>query len=170
MRKLFTIDLKDYDESHPRSKRTSARAIIIKNKLLAMVYSEKYKYYKFAGGGIEKGENPVAALIREVREETGLAVIPGTVKEYGEVAIIRKSDILDNTIFRQDNFYYLCDVAEGKENQKLDDYELESGFTLRYVSADEAIRRNREESTTDDVYMIERESRVLEILKGEFDL
>lgn len=170
MRSLFIIDKKDYEQDWTVSTRPSARAVIIKNKLLAMVYSEKYKYYKFAGGGIEKGENPVAALIREVKEETGLSVIPDSIKEYGEVAIIRKSDILDNTIFRQDNFYYLCDVAECKGNQTLDDYELESGFTLRYVSADEAIRMNREESTTDDVYMIERESRVLEILKGEFDL
>lgn len=170
MRSLFIIDKKDYGEDWDISERPSARAVIIKNKLLAMVYSEKYKYYKFAGGGIKKGEERISALIREVEEETGLSVIPDSIKEYGEVAILRKSDILENTVFRQDNFYYLCDVTDNISSQYLDDYELESGFTLRYVSADEAIRTNRDESTTDDVYMIERESRVLEILKGEFDL
>jgi len=61
-------------------------------------------------------------------------------------------------------------VTKDLDSQKLDDYELESGFTLKYVTADEAIRTNREKSTSDDVYMIEREIRVLEILKGEFDL
>ena len=170
MRSLFIIDKKDYEQGWTVSERPSARAVIIKNKLLAMVYSEKYKYYKFAGGGIEKGENPVAALIREVKEETGLAVIPGTVKEYGEVAIIRKSDILDNTIFRQDNFYYLCDATDDLGSQSLDDYELESGFILRYVTADEAIRVNAENTISDNRCMLMRESRVLEILKGEFDL
>lgn len=170
MKSLFIIDKKDYEESYTCSKRPSARAIIIKGNLLAMVYSEKYRYYKFPGGGIEKGEEHIPALIREVREETGLSVISDTVKEYGRVDIIRKSDMFENTVFCQENFYYLCDVTEGVGSQKLDDYELESGFTLKYVTADEAIRTNREESTTDDVYMIQRESRVLEILKGEFDL
>ena len=170
MKSLFIIDKEDYEKNWAVSERPSARAIIIKDQLLAMVYSEKYKYYKFPGGGIEKGENPESALVREVGEETGLAVISDTIKEYGKVDILRKSDILENTIFRQENLYYLCDVTDGVAGQSLDDYELESGFTLRYVSADEAIRTNREEATTDDIYMIERESRVLEILKGEFDL
>ncbi len=170
MKSLFIIDKKDYEKNWAVSERPSARAIIIKDKLLAMVYSEKYKYYKFPGGGIEKGENPESALVREVGEETGLAVISDTIQEYGKVDILRKSDILENTIFRQENLYYLCDVTDDVAGQSLDDYELESGFTLRYASADEAIRTNREEATTDDIYMIERESRVLEILKGEFDL
>ncbi|MBE6879973.1 MAG: NUDIX domain-containing protein [Ruminococcaceae bacterium] len=170
MRSLFIVDKKDYDESFARSKRPSARAVIIKDNLLAMVYSEKYRYYKFPGGGIEKGEEHISALIREVREETGLSVIPDTIKEYGKVDILRKSDIFENTVFYQENFYYLCDVTKDLDSQKLDDYELESGFTLKYVTADEAIRTNREKSTSDDVYMIEREIRVLEILKGEFDL
>ena len=103
MKSLFIIDKKDYEKNWAVSERPSARAIIIKDKLLAMVYSEKYKYYKFPGGGIEKGENPESALVREVGEETGLAVISDTIKEYGKVDILRKSDILENTIFRQEN-------------------------------------------------------------------
>lgn len=170
MRSLFTIDLKDYEEGYAHSKRPSARAIIVKDNMLAMVYSRKYKYYKFPGGGIEQDEAPESALIREVREETGLSVLPDTIKEYGRVDIFRKSDMLPDTVFWQENLYYLCDVAQETENQDLDDYELEEGFTLRYVTADEAIRTNRQEASTDDVYMIERESRVLEILKGELNL
>ncbi len=170
MRSLFTIDLKDYEEKYPRSKRSSARAIIIKNNLLAMVYSEKYKYYKFPGGGIEEGEVPETALIREVMEEGGLSVIQSTIKEYGRADIFRKSDIFENTVFWQENLYYLCDVSDNKNGQHLDDYEAESGFTLRYVTVDEAIITNREETTTDDIYMIQRENKVLEILKGEFDI
>ena len=76
--------------------------------------------------------------------------------------------MFENTVFWQENLYYLCDVTDDKESQQLDDYESESGFTLRYVTVDEALRTNREEATTSDIYMIERESRVLEILKKEF--
>ena len=50
-----------------------------------MIHSLKYDYYKFPGGGIENGENPVEAMIRETREEAGLVVKPETVKEYGYV-------------------------------------------------------------------------------------
>lgn len=170
MRSLFIIDKKDYEENYTRSKRPSARAIIIKDNLLAMVYSEKYKYYKFPGGGIEKDEAPETALVREVMEEVGLSVTRDTIKEYGRVDILRKSDMFENTVFWQENLYYLCEVADSRDGQHLDDYEAESGFTLRYVTADEAIRANREEAVTDDIYMIERESRVLEILKKEINI
>lgn len=65
MKKLFIIDLKDYDSELKRFKRPSARAIIINGGKIAMVYSQKYDYYKFPGGGIEAGESREAALIRE---------------------------------------------------------------------------------------------------------
>ena len=42
-------------------------------------------YYKFPGGGIERGEDPVEAMIRETREESGMIVIPETITEYGYV-------------------------------------------------------------------------------------
>ncbi len=170
MRKLFTIDLKDYDERHPRSKRTSARAIIIKNNLLAMVYSEKYKYYEFPGGGLEEGEEPKSAVVREVREETGLVVIPDSIKEYGLAETLRKSEIFADAVFWHENLYYLCDVANDKDCPSLEDYEIEAGFTLHYVTVDEAIRVNTENTISDNRCMLMRESRVLEMLKGEFDL
>lgn len=55
-----------------------------------MVYSKKYHYYKFPGGGIEIGEFMEDALIREVSEETGLCVIRNSIQEYGQVHRIQK--------------------------------------------------------------------------------
>ena len=83
MERLFVIDLKDYDENWERSLRPTARAIIIKDDKLAMVYNQKYDFYAFPGGGIEEGEDFYHALIREVREEVGLIVKPETIKEFG---------------------------------------------------------------------------------------
>lgn len=166
MKLLFCIDLKDYEENWPHSKRPSVRGIIWKDNKLAMVHSQKYDYYKFPGGGIEGDEEHSAALIREVKEETGLTVKAESIKEYGYVLRLQKSDYLANTIFEQENFYYTCEVTEETDRQKLDAYEAEEGFTLEYVTPEEAIRTNQNCHCTEwDKAMVERETQVLEGLK-----
>ena len=168
MRLLFEIDTKDYNRDGIAFIRHSARCINIKNGLVAMVHSAKYNYYKFPGGGIEKDESAEQAMIRETQEETGLVVIPETVKEYGYVHRIQKRDRGDADYFVQDNFYFICDVEETVRAQHLDDYEEEEKFTLEYVDPDKAIHVNR--SVNHDFQgkiMVEREAKVLEILKEE---
>ena len=172
MRLLFEIDTKDYDRNGVAFVRHSARCIHIKNGLAAMVHSIKYDYYKFPGGGIEKDESPEQAMIRETREEAGLTVIPESVKEYGYVHRIQKSDHDGEDYFVQDNFYYLCDVEEGIQAQNLDDYEADEKFTLEYVEPDKAIFINRKAKQSPNGHTmrdieLEREARVLELLKEE---
>lgn len=167
MRLLFTMDKKDYDDSMPRFVRPSVRGIIIRDGTIAMVHSLKYDYYKFPGGGIEGGEAHRETLLREVREEAGLEVIPGSIREYGMVHRIQKGDAGD--VFVQDNFYYLCQTREEARAQELDDYEAEEGFTPEWVEPQQAIRTNRtsaKKKSTDE-YMLEREARVLEMLLEE---
>ena len=172
MRLLFELDTKDYDLNGVAFIRHSARCINIKNGLVAMVHSIKYNYYKFPGGGIEEGERKENAMMRETREEAGLVVIPESVKEYGYVHRIQKSDHDDADYFIQDNYYYLCDVEESVQGQNLDDYEADEQFTLEYVEPDEAIFVNRTGNhgpigrTMRDLGL-EREARVLELLKEE---
>ena len=168
MRLLFTMDQKDYDDCTRLFSRDSARSIVIRNRKVAMVHSQKYHYYKFPGGGIEKGENPIRAMIRETREEAGLIVIPETVREYGYVHRIQKSGYDAAECFVQDNFYYLCDVLEDIASQNLDDYEAEEAYQLVFVDPEAAIRANR--SVKKSPYhpvMFEREARVLEMLISE---
>jgi len=169
MRKLFEIDLKDYDETGAVFRRPSARAIILKGDKIALVYSRNEKYYKFPGGGIHDGEDKREALIREVREETGLVVIPESIREYGSVLRRQKSDRAEDVIFEQENYYYFCDVEDKAVCQELDDYEDEAGFELRMVDIGEAIAVNAVYKS--DVFfnevMIGREKRVLEMIKQE---
>ena len=168
MRSLFEIDTKDYKENGRAFVRPSSRCITIRDGKAAMVHSIKYDYYKFPGGGIEPGETEKEAMIRETLEEAGLVVILESVKEYGYVHRIQKSEHLGYDCFVQDNFYYLCEVEEEVCPQQLDDYEDEEHFTLEYVEPDKAIFINR---TVDhgpkDQMMLEREARVLEILQAE---
>lgn len=124
--------------------RPSARAIIrAADGRLAMVYSRTYQYYKFPGGGIRYGENPAEALLREVREETGILIKKDSVREYGSVLRLQKSGRQENTVFEQENFYYTCSAEEQAGSQNLDDYEKEAGFELRYISARDAAAENK---------------------------
>ncbi|PWJ15197.1 NUDIX domain-containing protein [Ruminococcus flavefaciens] len=165
MRRLFIMDQKDYDNNWKRYKRPSVRGIIIKNNKVAMVYSRKFDYYKFPGGGIENNEDHITTLKRELSEETGLSVSGTSVTEYGSVLRIQKSRFEENVIFEQENFYYLCDVLSDTYQQTLDEYEADEGFVLEYVSPEYAISVNRTHDHFDyDEYLIERESKVLESL------
>lgn len=168
MRLLFEMDKRDYDQCTHLFVRNSARSIIIKNKKVAMIYSGQYSYYKFPGGGIENGENPVDAMIRETREESGLVVLPDTVKEYGYVHRIQRSDRDEMECFIQDNYYYLCKTTDEIVSQELDDYEAKENYTLKYVEPDIAIRKNRHVAQSPhNQIMFEREARVLELLIAE---
>lgn len=169
MKTLFVMDIKNYNETDTHFSRPSARAIIVrKDGKLALVYSKKMKYYKFPGGGIEGKEEPEAALVREVQEETGLIVKRETITEYGSVLRIQKSDKQEHTIFQQRNDYYICETEEAVQSQNLDEYEKEAEFVLRFASIEEAIDTNKACRGLDDfdLVMIERDTRVLELLLG----
>lgn len=168
MRMLFELDQKDYSPNSPVRVRPSARAIIIKDGKVDMVHSKKYNYYKFPGGGIEADEREVDALAREVQEEAGLSILADSVREYGQARRIQKDD--NDNIFIQDNYYFFCDVDEHVGQQNLDDYEADEGFTFQYIDPQTAIDANRNSALTIDDFrkpMLERESRVLELLLSE---
>ena len=166
MRLLVALDTKDYDPKGTAFVRPSVRAIIIKDGKVAMVHSLKFDYYKFPGGGMEPGESQTDALIRETREEGGLTVIPESIREYGYVHRVQKGKNED--IFIQDNYYYLCQVEPGVQEQRLDAYEAEERFTLEYVQPISAMEVNRTHDHADtDQIMLEREALVLERLMQE---
>ncbi len=167
MRLLFTMDRGDYAEGGKAFSRPSARAIVIRDGWVAMVYSQKFCHYKFPGGGIEPGESREAALIREAREEAGLVLDPQSVRPYGFVHRIERGS--EEPLFIQDNFYYLAS-ASAIVPQELDGYEAEEGYTLRWVDPREAIELNK---ALTSVYkrkyhtMLLREAMVLERLMAE---
>ena len=168
MRLLFTMDTKDYDPEGKAFVRPSARCITTREGRVAMVYSRKYNYYKFPGGGIEAGETREQALVRETAEEAGLRILPDSVQPYGYVHRVEKSDQPGVACFVQDNYYYLCRTEPQPGQQKLDGYEAEEGFTLTWVEPETAIAVNRErDHGPKNQNMLEREARVLELLMAE---
>ena len=171
MRQLFTIDLKDYNPDAKKFYRPSVRGIIFDDGgRIAMIYSRKYHFYKFPGGGIEGDETHLETLAREIKEETGMTLIPDSAKEFGEVLKIQKGDESGkDTIHIQQNYYYTCEVEDEIGDQNLDDGEKSLEFVLKFVPVEEAIAANSafENENTFMKQMAERERRVLKLLMEE---
>jgi hypothetical protein len=97
-----------------------------------------------------------------------MTLIPETAKEFGEVLKIQKGDEAgENTIHIQQNFYYTCKVEDKIGEQDLDDGEKALDFVLKFVPIEEAIAANSAFESDDPFkkQMVEREKRVLELLK-----
>ena len=165
MRLLFEIDKKDYDPNCEAFRRPSARAVIFHDGKLSVIYSGKYRYCKLPGGGVEAGEDNVSAMIREVREETGLTVKPETVREFGYVHRIQKGE--HEPVFIQDNYYYFCEVEDIQMRPELTPEEIEEEFVPVFVDLREAIRINEACASRENGTMIERELKVLKLIADE---
>lgn len=55
-------------------KHFTASALIINDAKVLLVYHKKLDVWLYPGGHIEENENPDEALVREVKEETGLEI------------------------------------------------------------------------------------------------
>lgn len=80
----------------------AARAIIIEDGKLLTMRRNKYgsEYYTLVGGRVNEHETPELALVREVREETGLAVTSA-----------RLVYIEEHPAPYNSQYIYLCEVA-----------------------------------------------------------
>ncbi|MBQ3161735.1 MAG: NUDIX domain-containing protein [Oscillospiraceae bacterium] len=167
MRLLYEFDYNDYDKCIRSYERNAVRAIICKGNDIAMVKSDKEGYYKFPGGGIEKNESHIEALIRETLEETGLSIIPESIREYGFTCEKRKSTYDFDEIFIQNSYYYFAEVNDSISELSLDEYEKVLGYHLEFVPPAIAYEANKEIGKNYYSSFILREAKVLELLINE---
>ena len=80
----------------------AARAIIIENGKVLVMYRNKQgsQYYTLVGGRTNDSETPEDALVREVREETGLEII------HARLVFVEYHQPPYN-----EQYIYLCEVA-----------------------------------------------------------
>lgn len=87
------------------SMRRAARAIIRRKDELLLMHRNKFgsEYDILVGGGVELGEEPEAALLREIREETGINVT------QPKLVFIEEAGEPYGT-----QYIYLCDYTDGE--------------------------------------------------------
>lgn len=92
----------------------SAGIVIKDDKVLLMHrFNKGDEYWVFPGGGVEEGETPEEATVREVDEETSIAVVPKKFVYH----------ITWDT--GEENFFYLCDYISGEAKLRPDSVEVE---------------------------------------------
>ncbi len=88
MKLLKHIEDATLSENKVVKKRFAVRAVLLdKNGLTPIVFASKMNYHKIPGGGIEKGELKIEALIREIYEESGC--VAKIEKELGKITEYR---------------------------------------------------------------------------------
>ncbi len=93
--------------------RYTARAIVKKGDLYAVMYAEKFNLYSLPGGGIDAGEDTVTALKREILEETGCTC--ATITPLGTVTENRAQ-----ADYTQISYYFIVTVKEAGTPQLTD--------------------------------------------------
>lgn len=162
--KQFSVDLKDYPAGGTVFHRTAVRGIV-QNGGLFLLVTNKFGDYKFPGGGMEPGEMPEETLSRELREETGYEMAPGSLRQYAAVKELRRGMTAD--ILEMENLYYFCEVQGEPAPLSLDDYEAEEEFRAEWVALPEALRKNRKAAKENKNPWVLREIRVMECLEQE---
>jgi 8-oxo-dGTP pyrophosphatase MutT (NUDIX family) len=158
------LDRKNYDRNWDKTTRIAIRGIIESNEKIAFIHSGKYGDYKFPGGGMEAGESMEETLIREVSEETGLKVIPKSIRYWGKIKEIKK-DKEPCKIFEQISYYFYCDILPEKGERRLDEYEEEYGYELMWKTLEEAIENNTLVNNSERTPWIFRDTLVMDRLK-----
>ena len=92
-----------------------AGAIVIHNDCLLLMHRIKgaKEYYVLPGGTVEAGENIQSAAVREVQEETSIAVKPGNLMYHLQVT----SDEMPSCC--KEEYYFLCDYVQGSPKLEL---------------------------------------------------
>jgi len=126
-----------------KTKHFTSSALIVDNNKVLLVYHKKLDVWLYPGGHIEQDENPDEALLREVKEETGLDV--EIVSSRDETLSDKKADVTSLHIpyavlcelvgnHYHNDMIYLCKITNN-EGYKLKHNQDESngiGFFDKY--------------------------------------
>jgi ADP-ribose pyrophosphatase YjhB (NUDIX family) len=141
MKLLFTLDKQDYEPKQPVYEKFSTRAVIIRDGLIAMQKGAEGDY-KLLGGGVEQGEDLRQALMREVREESGLLVCPDSIEEIGEVIEKRRDAFEPDMVFVCHSHFFMCNAKREMVETNLTESEKEKGYHLVWAKKEQIIEEN----------------------------
>lgn len=148
--------------------RNAARAIVLKNDEILLLYTKRYNDYTLPGGGIDKGESHIEGLIRELQEETGAQKV-NVVKEFGLYEEYRPWHKDDFDIVHMKSYCFVCTIDEELSTPSFEDYEINNGMTPVWLNIYEAILHNENTIAKSDKkgLSIERETFLLKLIVKE---
>lgn len=114
--------------------RPAVYAIIVRDDKILLV-KERGSYH-MPGGGVDLGEMPEDAVVREAKEETGLDISkPHLVGSLSTFFTLSHNKSLEKPVHVQSLLlYYLCDVADGEVSlDGLEDDEREYGLSPEWI-------------------------------------
>lgn len=147
-------------------KREASRAIVLDGENILLLYTKRYNDYSFPGGGLDKDEDKVEGLKRELEEETGAKNIE-VLDKYGYLDEFRPSRYEGYDYIHMISYFYICSIHKELGETKLEDYEIKNGMEAKWINIYEAIRHNKEIMKTKSDKMglsIERETFMLELI------
>lgn len=143
MEKIHIYDLKNYTSDMEEFEKFSVRAVIVRDGKIA-AQKGRMGEYKILGGGMDEGETYTDALLREVQEESGLLVLPESIRPIGEIEEKRRDRFEPDKIFHCHSMFFFCDVKEEMTKPHMTASEIEKGYHLVWASPEEIIAGNAE--------------------------
>ncbi len=148
--------------------RHTARGIIVKGEDILLLYTRHYDDYSLPGGGIDEGEDEIAGLIRELREETGATGVRN-VEPFARYEEYRPWYKSDADIIHIISHCYKCDIDAKRGETDFETYEVSNGMQSLWVNIHVAIAHNEQviNKSAKKGLSIERETFLLKMIAKE---
>jgi len=148
--------------------RHAARGIVVRGDNILLLYTQRYHDYSLPGGGIDEGEDEIAGLIRELKEETGAQGVRN-VKAFARYDEYRPWYKPNADIIHMISHCYLCDIDDALGETAFESHEVSNGMTPVWMNIYEAIEHNQDVKANSDKkgLSIERETFLLKVIAQE---
>lgn len=105
---------------------TAGLIVVNNNNKILLAYSKNKKAWYLPGGKIDKGENSINSLQREIKEELNIKLVPELLKFYCHITAPAFGEKA-NVIMEQDCFLYELneEIQPSNEIEKVDFFSFE---------------------------------------------
>lgn len=147
------------------TQRLATRAIVMNGADILLLYTERYHDYTLPGGGLEKGEDKIEGMIRELQEETGAQNIRA-IEAFGRYEEYRPWYKTNADIIHMISYCYTCKVDETLGHTCFESHEINNGMKPVWINLEEAIEHNLNTIELSDKkgLSIERETFLLQMI------